>query len=149
MRKAARALVLHNDSMLVMRRNKFGKHYDTLPGGNIEPGESPEEAVKRELQEETGVTVGDMRLVFIENAGDPYGLQYIYLCEYVSGDPTLSPGSEEAAINKLGKNIHEPGWLGVSDLPQTNFLSETLKGKIINGINNGFPDPAESFTTEN
>lgn len=147
MRKAARALVLHNNNVLVMRRNKFGKVYDTLPGGNIEAGETPEAAVRRELHEETGITIGAVQLVYIEDAGDPYGLQYVYLCEYVSGEPALAPGSEEAAINKLGKNIHEPGWLALSDLPQTTFLSENLKQKILEGVKSGFPDPAETFTT--
>lgn len=147
MRKAARALVLHDDNILVMRRNKFGKVYDTLPGGNIEAGETPEDAVRRELYKETGISIGNVQLVYIEDAGDPYGLQYVCLCEYISGEPTLAPDSEEAAINKLGNNIHEPGWLALTDLPHTAFLSENLKQKILDGVENGFPDPAESFTT--
>lgn len=147
MRKAVRAIVIHDNNLLVMRRDKFGKMYDTLPGGNIEVGESLEDAVRRELKEETSITIGDAKLVFIEDAGHPYGMQYIYLCEYESGEPRLSPKSEEALINKLGKNIHEPGWLSLADLPKTTFLSEQLKQKIVRGVEHGFPEPAESFTT--
>ena len=42
------------------------------------------------------------RLVFVENAGDIYGMQYIYLCEYVGGEPALNPESDEYAIKCHG-----------------------------------------------
>lgn len=147
MRKAARAIVLHEGKLLVMHRNKFGNEYDTLPGGNVEVGESPEEAARRELKEETGLDVGSAELVYIEEAGHPYGTQYIYRCEYIGGEPKLAPESEEAAINKLGKNLYKPMWVNVATLVDKPFLSKTLKAKIIEAVDTGFPETAETFTT--
>ena len=88
-RRAVRAIIIRDGNLLVMHRNKFGKQYYTLPGGNIEMGETPEQAVFRELHEETMVTVANPILKFVEEAGDPYGTQYVFHCEYISGDPRL------------------------------------------------------------
>ena len=107
-RQAVRAIVIKDNQLLVMHRNKFGTEYETLPGGGVELDESPVDALVRELAEETSVSVGDKRLVFIEEAGAPYGTQLVYLCQYVSGEPKLADDSEEALINKLGQNLYEP-----------------------------------------
>ncbi len=139
--------MIRGDELLVVHRNKFGKKYDTLPGGRIEMGESPEEAVRRELREETELEVGEARLVFVEEAGDPYGTQYIFLCEYKDGEPKLSADSEEAAINKLGQNIHEPIWLRIDELNERPFVSEGLKERIMRGYKDSFPEEPEHFTT--
>lgn len=140
MRRAVRAIVIRDGQLLVMHRNKFGTEYDTLPGGGIEPGEAPDDAVVRELNEETSVVIGDKRLVYQEEAGDPFGTQLIYLCTYVSGEPKLADDSEEAHINKLGQNLYEPKWIALDTLPSLPFVSERLKHVIIDGVKNGFPD---------
>ncbi len=139
MRRAARAIVMHNNNLLVMHRNKFGTEYDTLPGGNVEIGETLEQAVIRELTEETSVAVTNLRLVFVEEAGNPYGTQYIYLCDYVSGEPQLAPDSEEEQINKLGQNLYQPQWVPLATLPELPFMSEKLKAAILYASENGFP----------
>lgn len=130
--------------MLVMRRNKFGKRYSTLPGGGVDMGETPEQALRREMAEETGLQLGAARLVFIEAAGEPYGTQYIYLVDYISGEPMLNPASDEAGINALGQNLYEPAWLPLGELPAAPFVSERLKQAILRCIKQGFPaQPAE------
>lgn len=48
--------------LAVSRKNN---HEDLgLPGGKIEPGETPEEAIRRELLEETGLKIGAMYPIF-------------------------------------------------------------------------------------
>ena len=79
-RTSARAIVIKDGKLLVMYRNKFGNKYVTLPGGKVEIGETPEQAVVREVREEATITAENPRLVFVDHA-DFYGQQLVYLCE--------------------------------------------------------------------
>jgi ADP-ribose pyrophosphatase YjhB (NUDIX family) len=49
------------DSVLLLKRADSGKW--TIPGGFTEPGESTEDTARRETREETGVELGELRLL--------------------------------------------------------------------------------------
>jgi len=144
MKSAVRAIVINDNKILVMHRNKFGHEYYTLPGGGIKSGEDQMGALTRELNEETSVRVDSPKLVFTEDAGAPYGMQYVYLCDYQGGEPVLSPGSEEAKINALGQNIYTPMWLPLEKLESVPFLSTKLRTAINEAIKSGFPETAQA-----
>lgn len=146
-RISARAIVVKDDSLLVMYRNKFGSKYVTLPGGRVEAGEQPQQTVLREVTEETSVHVESPRLVFIDQA-EFYGDQYVYVCDYVSGQPQLGEHTHEFAINQGGKNLYEPGWLSVSQLESVPFLSTELQTAIVNGLQRGWPNNVVEFTSK-
>lgn len=124
-----------------MDRNKFGIKYLSLVGGAIEPGETPEEAVKREVMEETGFEIDDLRLVIIEDSGDVFGLHYIYVANHI-GDkehPELGQETIEYKLNEMKQNIFTPKWIPVHELEHANLLPRQLKGKILEFIKHGFP----------
>jgi 8-oxo-dGTP diphosphatase len=146
MRKASRAIIIKDDKLLVTKRNKFGNEYYILIGGGVDIGEDLEQALYRELQEESGVQVSNPRLVFVENAGDIYGLQHIFLCEYVSGEPVLHPDSAEAKISALGQNTYTPMWLPLSEVATVPFRSDRLRRALLDGIKYGFPDQPVDIT---
>ncbi|MFO0886822.1 MAG: NUDIX domain-containing protein [Candidatus Saccharimonadales bacterium] len=146
-RKSVRAIVIKDNKLLVMFRNKFGVKYVTLIGGSVEMGESLEQAVVRELQEETTLRVANPRLVMIDHA-DFYGDQYVFYCDYVSGEPQLTPDSPEASIHKLGKNLYEPGWLPLSELPKVPFLSKELQEAIISATTSGWANEVVEFSSQ-
>lgn len=73
-----------------------------LPGGGIDPGETPEHAIEREILEETGFTVKATRLV-----GDYLPLNrlarrvHLFACEIEKGEMTLSPETSGVAFFPL------------------------------------------------
>jgi 8-oxo-dGTP diphosphatase len=145
MKQAVRAIVVRDNQLLVMHRNKFGQQYYTLIGGGVEMSESLEAALARELYEETGLQVANPRLVYIEEAEDMYGTQYVYLCDYAGGEILLSPDSEEARINQLGQNLYTPMWLPIEQLPAAEFVSPGLKQRILAALEQGWPNEPEHF----
>lgn len=145
MRQAVRAIILRGNDMLVMKRNKFGMKYYTLVGGGVDAGEDVEAALRREVAEETGIQIGRIQKVFIEDAGDMYGLQHVFWCEYVGGEPELAVESEEAKITAMGQNTYEPMWLATTKLPTIAFRSDSLKHALIDAFANGLPSEPQTL----
>ena len=145
---AVRAIVLNGDKLLVMKRNKFGKLYYTLIGGGVDVGEDTETALRRELREETGLEVGNVRLVFLEDAGDLFGIQNVFVCEYQGGEPVLGADSEEALISALGQNTYEPMWIPVAQLTELPFRSTSVRNAVLQGFKDGWPEQPQTLVWE-
>lgn len=139
MKQAARAIIIEGDKILVMFRDNEGSQYFTLVGGKVDQNEDVEQALVREVREETGLEVVSARLVFTENHPDPYNKQSIYLCRVAShGEVAIQDIAEEAILNKLSINLHEPMWANINSFPRLAFRTPQLQQAIIEGINNGF-----------
>jgi ADP-ribose pyrophosphatase YjhB (NUDIX family) len=147
MRKASRAIIVKDNSILVTKRNKFGHEYYILIGGGIDAGEDEVQALLREIREESGVEVANPRLVFIENAGDMYGIQHVFVCDYVSGEPSIHPDAVEAKINAMNVgNTYETVWLPLEQFQTVPFRSERLRRAVLNGLAHGFPEKPQDIT---
>lgn len=64
--RVAVGVLKRNDTILVAKRaaNKPYSGYWEFPGGKIEPGETSEAALRRELQEELGIEINDPHYLF-------------------------------------------------------------------------------------
>ena len=143
MKTAARAIIIENGKLLVIRRDKENTQYYTLPGGVIDANETAEVALRREVVEETGLHITSARLVYIEKHPEPYNEQYIFLCEVAAhGDAALADDSEEAMLNKLGFNTHTVTWVSWETLPRLPFLTPALGDAISKARKPGFPKEA-------
>lgn len=140
MGKAARAIIIEDGKLLVMHRNKHGSQYYTLVGGGVNEGETIEQAVVREVREETGLEVVRGRPVFYEQHPAPYNEQYIFLCEVAPhAEIAIQEASDEAMLNRLGANTHQPFWISLKAFDRLPFRTPQLQEAIIRGLKKGFP----------
>ena len=82
-------LVRKGDKALLVRAHTFrGTHFG-LVAGFLEPGETLEQCVLREVHEETGITVKNIRYFASQPWPYPCGLMVGFTADYVEGDLTL------------------------------------------------------------
>lgn len=119
------AVIKRDGLVLIARRPGGGRHPGAweFPGGKVEPGESPEECLARELTEELGITVEvGKRLSAISHEYPDLSIDLIvFSCEITSGEPA-----------DLGCSAHRwvrPGELNGYDLlPPDRELVRVLWG---------------------
>jgi 8-oxo-dGTP pyrophosphatase MutT (NUDIX family) len=140
MSKAARAIIIENNQILLMKREKEGQTYFTLIGGGVNEGETEEGAVKREVREETKLEVTKQQLCFIEEHPEPYKQQYTFVCEIAPhGEIGLEDSSEEANLNRYGLNTHTPVWVDLQHFHTVPFRTVHLQSAIVKALKEGFP----------
>ena len=86
------AIILRERRIFATQRG-YGEWKDwwEFPGGKIEPGESPEDALKREIREELATEIeADELLTTVEYDYPKFHLtMHCYLCTIISGDLSL------------------------------------------------------------
>jgi len=99
------AVMFDEDKKILLVKSTYKRfHLWGLPGGSLEYGEHPEQAVIREVLEETGLKICIERFLLV-NSWRPDRVGLYYLCRIVDG--TFHPSEE----------VSEFAYFSVEDLP--------------------------------
>jgi 8-oxo-dGTP pyrophosphatase MutT (NUDIX family) len=122
--------IIQDDHVLLIqhREHDGGRSYWLFPGGGQEAGESEEECVRREMLEETGLTVRVERLLvdMREPAGSAYQCHHTYLCVPLSGQ--AQPGYEPEVEASRQYGIVAVRWVDLR--AETGWAEELFQDRI-------------------
>ncbi|MDD6396306.1 MAG: NUDIX domain-containing protein [Firmicutes bacterium] len=124
---AVKGILLKNGRALILKRaddDEIGGGTWEFSGGKLEFGESPQEALKREFKEETGIDVEIKKLLYVTSFKTNPNMQVVlitYLCDCANCDVKLSLehsdwmwANREEVKNRISQGIADD--IGVNDL---------------------------------
>ena len=108
-------LIYRGQEILLARAPRFRNGMYSVLAGFVEPGESLEETVAREVREEVGLEVQNIRYFGSQPWPFPNSLMVGFTAEYASGTLTLEPTEIEAAAWFTKDNLPPvPGKLSIA-----------------------------------
>lgn len=127
------AVIISNGEILAMHDERSPYFY--LPGGRVKMGETAEQAVVREVEEELYITPKIIRPLWLNQAffrEDVDGLNYHELCIYflmdISHTELLKKGKKFSL--QEGRHQHDFEWLAFNRLKNEYFYPIFLKGYV-------------------
>ena len=126
-------VLLSRDGLAAIERVRDGRTYHVLPGGQVEDGESPAEAARREAHEELGLLVKIRGFVAVVHFGD--STQQYFLADAIGGEFSTGAGPEMASADPE-RGTYRAVWLPVRDL-----VVRDLRPKPVAAALCAAPDP--------
>ena len=100
-------LVSRGNQVLLQRNSHYTSAHWSLVAGFVDPGESLEDALRREVREEASIEIKDIRYISSQTWPFPSNIMIGFRAEYASGE--LRPDGEE---------VIESGWFDRGNLPE-------------------------------
>lgn len=123
--------IIFQDNKILLSKQWDG--YD-FPGGGIKIGETIDDALKREVKEETGFDIKIGKIATCENSFFKYKLKekYVqsilvyYLCEIVGGEISL-----EFIAESEKEYVSLPEWINIGEIDKIKFYNSVDNVKVI------------------
>ena len=119
-------LIQRGDEFLLARNRNFAEGFFSVLAGFVEPGESLEEAVAREIHEEVGLEVTDIRYFGSQPWPFPHSLMIGFMTRYVGGELRLQADeiAEAAWFARDAELPRLPGKLSIARRLIDAFLAD-------------------------
>lgn len=111
--------VVKDQQILLARSKRHKPGFFSILAGFVESGETLEQAAVREVGEEVGVKINNLRYVGSQPWPFPHSLMAGFMADYVSGDIRCQPNE-----------IEEAHWFDLTSLPEIPPV-QTLSGQMI------------------
>jgi 8-oxo-dGTP diphosphatase len=139
-RNSAKAIIIRDGSLLLIRNRDEEGDWHTLPGGGQNHGETLRAALQRECQEEVGVQVrtGELRLVreyigrnheSAEQDGEVHQVEFMFEC-WIDASSTPATGKTPDA-QQTGV-----AWVSLDELESCRLYPKILCQILKNGLSN-------------
>jgi NAD+ diphosphatase len=115
--------VLKDDKVLLARSPHFTPNLYSLLAGFMEPGEYIETAVRREVREEVGIEIKNIKYIGSHPWPFSNSLMFGFTAEHSSGEITID-----------NKEIEAAGWFSLDDLPNIPDYKWSFARKIIDHL---------------
>lgn len=103
-RARARAFIILNGKLVLMKRKLNGKEFYVFPGGGREGNEALENCVIREVKEEFGLTVKPVKKLYVYEG--ERSVEHFYICDYVDGK--FGTGTGEEFDKNRNNGVYKP-----------------------------------------
>ncbi|MHA1680960.1 MAG: NUDIX domain-containing protein [Promethearchaeota archaeon] len=129
----ARAIILHGESILLIKRIKKDRMYYVFPGGGIEPGEAEEEAIIRECLEELGIEFKPIKKVY-HYRSSAFGDQIFFFGQ--SENPFIGTGNgpEYTSVEYRDRGDYFPQYVAISELKNLPVMPLDIRNALLEDL---------------
>lgn len=129
MRLRVSLIIVQDDEILLIDRQRNGRSYYVVPGGGVEAGESLAQAAIREAEEELSLAVelGPLLYTRLWDNGRFQQMEYAFLVTGYDGQPVLD--DPEITAKQSPDNIYSLCWLPLAELDGQPTYPSPLKAE--------------------
>jgi 8-oxo-dGTP pyrophosphatase MutT (NUDIX family) len=133
----ARAIVIRNQHIALIKRYRDGRTYYVIPGGGMEAGEKPEQTAIRESFEELGLEVAIERLLakVIYHGRE----QYYFLARVRGGHFGTGQGPEMTGKYPPERGTYTPVWIPLKEIQEINLFPPSIAALLARAMLEGWP----------
>ena len=123
-----RAIIVKDEKLVLMYREKQDRIFYTFPGGGMEQNETEEECVKREVFEEFGIIVEPLKKVYTyENQNS---IEHFYVAKWVSGE--FGSGTGEEFQDNRNNGLYIPKLIDIAKIPTLPLMPPEISQLFYN-----------------